>query len=1216
MEASKNHNLAQFHSSEPGNQDHHPESQVSQLESSAHANASLKSAETTFSDAKPVLNYSIQTGEEFALEFMRDRVNPRKLVPNIPGDSSNAPSYMELKGILGISNTGSESGSDISMIATAEKDQREFDRKNLSLPRDKINNGSFQSMRPVPHSLSDQNSQRMLMYTSSGTSCSSSTKLKVLCSFGGRILPRPSDGKLRYVGGETRIIRINKDISWKELCRKATVIYDETCAIKYQLPGEDLDALVSVSSDEDLLNMMEECNVLEDGEGSKKLRMFLFSPGDLDDAHFSLANSECDSEMKYVVAVNGMGIGSRKGSTLSGLASSSGNHLNELDALNVDRDTSRTANDFVGNSNSNMAGFVVSSRAIEPSNSILPTSSKVYETDQYSYHGRTVHHNQERPHASQFVYNVPTSYYTPEVSVPQSSDGPISDQIGLEGKSLDSSGAQVTKPLEIEARQKVGGVILLESDNKSMFANEHLVPSQACGDKTKGSFQVEEPSMMAPKLDRELSSKASKDHGKLEEPVQVSKPLDALTPEPPTSSSNEHFDSGNVPVPDSINSESDPTDLSYFESSNPPPRVFRSEWIPRGQAELLGRISKSDDSRTSQFLVNQSQADTFQPDLDTASVENLQKGNVNISSELSTSTEWPFPQEQETVDNGPTTTQRLKQANTLDVKGSMHENHVLKTETELGLKLPAVGHEDSEEHSEDSIIDWVDGIGSQAVANDVHGHPQPLTGNGEEPNSVPRTKQGDILIDINDRFPCDLLSDIFSKAVLSDSSSDFGPLQKDGPGLSVNIENHDPKRWSFFKRLAGEEFTRRDVSLIDQDHVAFSSGLTKLEEETPLAYDLLPMKRDGVFPSQSGVQDNHGEDDQNGIPGGNGAVSTATSSHYNASHVKVSEGVQYDDLTDNMKIRDSEYEDVFGNTGLPPLDPSMVNFDINSLQIIKNADLEELRELGSGTFGTVYHGKWRGSDVAIKRIKKSCFTGRQSEQERLTFEFWSEAEILSKLHHPNVVAFYGVVQDGPGATLATVTEFMVDGSLRHVLLRKDRHLDRRKRLIISMDAAFGMEYLHSKNIVHFDLKCDNLLVNLKDPSRPICKVGDFGLSKIKRNTLVSGGVRGTLPWMAPELLNGSSNKVSEKVDVFSFGIVLWEILTGEEPYANMHYGAIIGGIVNNTLRPTIPNYCDSEWRRLMEQCWAPNPALRPSFTEIASRLRVMSSSAQTKKAGS
>lgn len=57
-----------------------------------------------------------------------------------------------------------------------------------------------------------------------------------------------------------------------------------------------------------------------------------------------------------------------------------------------------------------------------------------------------------------------------------------------------------------------------------------------------------------------------------------------------------------------------------------------------------------------------------------------------------------------------------------------------------------------------------------------------------------------------------------------------------------------------------------------------------------------------------------------------------------------------------------------------------------------------------------------------------------------------------------------------------------------------------------------------------------------------------------------------------------------------------------------------GGIVNNTLRPTIPRYCDPEWRRLMEQCWAPNPAVRPSFTEIADRLRVMSAAASQTKA--
>ncbi|KAF9615180.1 hypothetical protein IFM89_022282 [Coptis chinensis] len=327
---------------------------------------------------------------------------------------------------------------------------------------------------------------------------------------------------------------------------------------------------------------------------------------------------------------------------------------------------------------------------------------------------------------------------------------------------------------------------------------------------------------------------------------------------------------------------------------------------------------------------------------------------------------------------------------------------------------------------------------------------------------------------------------------------------------------------------------------------------------------------------------------------------------------------------------------------------------IGCLQIIKNIDLEELRELGSGTFGTVYHGKWRGTAVAIKRINDRCFAGKPSEQDRMRDDFWNEAIKLADLHHPNVVAFYGVVLDGPGGSVATVTEYMVNGSLRQAIQRNDRTLDKRKRVLIAMDVAFGMEYLHGKNIVHFDLKSDNLLVNLRDPHRPICKelqleacvpppfpyslmsaskawwrplcpstvsidhpdvrqvfcfvVGDLGLSKVKCQTLISGGVRGTLPWMAPELLNGSSNLVSEKVDVFSFGIVMWELLTGEEPYADLHYGAIIGGIVSNTLRPPVPDSCDPDWGCLMERCWSAEPSERPSFTDIANQLRAMAAS--------
>ncbi|CAN6212859.1 unnamed protein product, partial [Urochloa humidicola] len=277
----------------------------------------------------------------------------------------------------------------------------------------------------------------------------------------------------------------------------------------------------------------------------------------------------------------------------------------------------------------------------------------------------------------------------------------------------------------------------------------------------------------------------------------------------------------------------------------------------------------------------------------------------------------------------------------------------------------------------------------------------------------------------------------------------------------------------------------------------------------------------------------------------------------------------------------------------------------STVQIISNEDLEDLREMGSGAFGTVFHGKWKGTDVAIKRIKNSCFMLPSAQADKLITEFWREADIISKLHHPNILALYGVVNNGPGSTLATVTEFMVNGSLKKVLLRKDKYLDWRKRVMLAMDAAIGMEYLHSKDIVHFDLKCDNLLVNVKDPSRPICKVADFGLSKMKQATLVSGGMRGTLPWMAPELLSMGGTKVSEKIDVYSFGIVMWEILTGEDPYDGMHYGGVIGGILSNTLRPPVPASCNPEWRKLMEQCWSTEPERRPSFTEVASRLRAI-----------
>ncbi|XP_076945181.1 RAF-like serine/threonine-protein kinase 20 [Bidens hawaiensis] len=919
MDHSKSDNHIQYNPIQPENLDSLPSSQSFQ-------NANPRSA-----SVKPVLNYSIGTGEEFALEFMRDRVNPRMpFVPYPAGDPSRTPGYLELKGIVGVSHSGSESVINI------------------------VERGSSNHLETIHQTSSEFNGSRR---------SDSSSKIKILCSFGGKILPRPGDGKLRYVGGDMRIIRIRKDISWQELRQK--------------LPGEDLDALVSVSCDEDLLNMMEECNVLGIGEGSQKLRLFLFSLSDFDETSFNHVSSGGDNEFQFLVAVNGMGMGSRRESSgTHGLMTSSANNLSDLGSQNVERNVS------------------------------------------------------------------PSTFVDPNVS---------------------SSNAETSVKQEVKQAN-------VRSPRDDVASPYFWYIWQCCGSRNSGSNLI---------------------------------------------------------------------DLSYLET---PSRVYHSERIPRGQSEK-NRLTKSDDSLGTQLL-----AAHLQSDVD------------------------PIP---ESV-------------------GSLHTEDLQPQITHGGL----VNHEKSNDAPtvNNDLVSDTSNV-SEASKTLVNEKKVKL----DKPSETGSQEHVDSLIDINDQFSSSFLSDAFSRAITEDSHG-IGVLPQDGVGLSMNITNHEPQHWSYFQKLAQGELQNKDVSLIDQDHLAYLSKYQNAQEVSA-GYNV------SQFPDDVDSRNTFIEDEGKEI---HGSESLSLQPHYNPSQVENSEGVQLDDLSENLRMPYSEYETETRNDGLPSIDLALGDLDTSSLQIIRNEDLEELRELGSGTFGTVYHGKWRGTDVAIKRIKKSCFAGRSSEQERLTFEFWREAVILSKLHHPNVMAFYGVVRDGPDGTLATVTEFMVDGSLRHVLVRKDRHLDHRKRLIIAMDTAFGMEYLHSKNIVHFDLKCDNLLVNMKDSSRPICKVGDFGLSKIKRNTLVSGGVRGTLPWMAPELLNGGSNKVSEKVDVFSFGIVMWEILTREEPYANMHYGAIIGGIVNYTLRPTIPSDCDPEWRRLMEQCWAPDPAVRPSFTEITNQLRVMSAAYQNK----
>lgn len=129
-------------------------------------------------------------------------------------------------------------------------------------------------------------------------------RVKFLCSFLGSIMPRPQDGKLRYVGGETRIVSVARDISYEELMTKMRELYEGAAVLKYQQPDEDLDALVSVVNDDDVINMMEEYDKVGSADGFTRLRIFLFSHPDQDGSLPFVDGDERDTERRYVDALN------------------------------------------------------------------------------------------------------------------------------------------------------------------------------------------------------------------------------------------------------------------------------------------------------------------------------------------------------------------------------------------------------------------------------------------------------------------------------------------------------------------------------------------------------------------------------------------------------------------------------------------------------------------------------------------------------------------------------------------------------------------------------------------------------------------------------------------------------------------------------------------------------------------------------------------------
>ncbi|XP_048050690.1 mitogen-activated protein kinase kinase kinase 13 isoform X4 [Megalobrama amblycephala] len=245
-------------------------------------------------------------------------------------------------------------------------------------------------------------------------------------------------------------------------------------------------------------------------------------------------------------------------------------------------------------------------------------------------------------------------------------------------------------------------------------------------------------------------------------------------------------------------------------------------------------------------------------------------------------------------------------------------------------------------------------------------------------------------------------------------------------------------------------------------------------------------------------------------------------------------------------------------------------------------EISELQWLGSGAQGAVFLGKFHSEEVAIKKVREQKET---------------DIKHLRKLKHPNIISFKGVCTQAP--CYCIIMEYCAQGQLYEVL-RAGRKITPRLLVDWASGIASGMNYLHLHKIIHRDLKSPNVLVTQNDG----VKISDFGTSKELSDKSMKMSFAGTVAWMAPEVIR--NEPVSEKVDIWSFGVVLWELLTGEIPYKDVDSSAIIWGVGSNSLHLPVPSTCPDGFKILMKQTWQGKPRNRPSFRQILLHLDIAS----------
>ncbi|XP_075041604.1 serine/threonine-protein kinase A-Raf [Mixophyes fleayi] len=266
---------------------------------------------------------------------------------------------------------------------------------------------------------------------------------------------------------------------------------------------------------------------------------------------------------------------------------------------------------------------------------------------------------------------------------------------------------------------------------------------------------------------------------------------------------------------------------------------------------------------------------------------------------------------------------------------------------------------------------------------------------------------------------------------------------------------------------------------------------------------------------------------------------------------------------------------------------------------VNPSEVTVLKRIGTGSFGTVFRGKWHG-DVAVKVLKVTNPTSEQIQA------FKNEMQVLRKTRHVNILLFMGFMTR---PNFAIITQWCEGSSLYRHLHVIETRFDIFQLIDIARQTAQGMDYLHAKNIIHRDLKSNNIFLH----EGLTVKIGDFGLATVKTRWSGSQQVEqlsGSILWMAPEVIRMQENSpYSFQSDVYAYGVVLYELMAGLLPYANIsNRDQIIFMVGRGYLSPDlskVSNNCPKAMKRLLVNCLKFKREERPLFPQILSSIELL-----------